>query len=77
MKIKTVEELKREYWSRPEMCFTPKMVDAIVREYKDKPATSGEAFYIANHRLCELLSRGKDEMVKLLEKLLKERSSKK
>lgn len=54
--IKTAVELKRGYWSQPAMYYTPKMVDAIVASYGDKPATSGEAVYVLRERLLDLLS---------------------
>lgn len=53
---KTLIQLKREYWSQPEMNFTPKMVEVIVAEYGEKPATSGEAAYVLRVRSKELFS---------------------
>lgn len=55
--IKTTEQLKREYWSRPEQYFTPHMIDALVEKYDDKPATSGEAFFVLRERIFDLLSQ--------------------
>jgi hypothetical protein len=48
-------ELKREYWSQPHLYFTPKMIDAIIADYGEKPATSGEAVYILHARVKDLL----------------------
>lgn len=52
--MKSNIDLKREYWSQPELFFTPKMIDALVAEYGDKPATSGEAAFVLRYRFKEL-----------------------
>lgn len=59
-KPKSAVELKRDYWSQPEHYFTPDMVEALVHEYGDRPATSGEALYIVRYhcgRAAEILAK--------------------
>lgn len=56
-RVKTNEELKREYYSRPKMYFTPMMIDSLVVEYGDKPATTGEAIFVAHERALDLVSQ--------------------
>ena len=53
---KTLIQLKREYWSKPEQYCTPEMVEVMVAEYGEKTATSGEAAYVLGVRIKELFS---------------------
>ena len=53
---KTLIQLKREYWSNPEMNFTPDMIDFTVAAFGEKPATSGEAAYVLREKTKELLN---------------------
>lgn len=53
---KTLVQLKREYYGQPWLYFTPKMIDAVVAKYGDKPATMGEARYVLGDRLRFLVS---------------------
>ena len=43
--MKTKIELQKEFWSRPEAYFTPKMVNCLIQKYKGEPATYLEAIY--------------------------------
>jgi len=53
--MKTLIELKRDYYSQPEMYFTPHMIDALVAKYGEKPATAGEASFIIRTRIVDIL----------------------
>ena len=53
---KTLIQLKREYWSKPELYSTPDMIEVMVAKYGEKPATSGEAAYVLGVRVKELFS---------------------
>ncbi|RAN77999.1 hypothetical protein B5P43_18380 [Bacillus sp. SRB_336] len=54
--IKGDIELKREYYSQPWLYFTPAMIEDLVSEYGEKPATTGEAVFMLHERLLDLLS---------------------
>lgn len=54
-KIKSDSELKREYWA--EHAYTDWERDRILQAYPDKPATTGEAVFILQQRILDLLSK--------------------
>lgn len=71
MKNKTNIELKREYWSRPEMYTTRRMVDRLIRDYGDEPASFGEAVYVLNYRSKYIVVVSLQGFMKSLDRLIK------
>lgn len=57
-------QLKREYYSQPELYFTPVMIEVLVAKYGEKPATFGEACYVLNYYVKNMFS----EIVKAFKK---------
>jgi len=54
--VTSLIELKRDYYSRPRLYFSPLMVEAMIAEYGEKPATTGEALFVLHERSLDLLS---------------------